>query len=399
MKSKKIVISVLVLILFAASVLFAVKSSNKTKTTSVTLSSISKKDLIQSISLTGNIEPKDKQEITLSNAQKVSEIYVTEGKEVKKGDALIKYDTSDLNYQLKKAELNYNLNLLSSKNSIEQAKINYDNAKRAYEEVNRKFTSSKELYDNGFISKDEYETSKKALDDALNQLNLAQIQLDNANSSSSKQLESIKADIENYKKKISDCIIKSNIDGKIIKIDAKLNQYPSINDKIVIYNTSSYKVKIEVSQYDAVNISLGQKANVKIKGLNKTYNGTVTKIEQFANIVNTGTSNESKVSIEITITNPDSNIKVGYEADAEIIVNEKKDVLAVNFDAIKEDSNGKKYVFTVENGKVVKKYVETGVETDFDVEIINGLKEGDKYIPNPPETLKENDIVKVLGGK
>lgn len=399
MKSKKIVISVLVVALLAVSVFFAVKSSSKTKVTSVTLSSISKKDLIQSISLTGNIEPKDKQEIALNNAQKVSEIYVTEGKEVKKGDALIKYDTSDLDYQLKKAELNYNLNVLSSKNSIEQAKINYDNAKRAYEEINRKFTSNKELYENGFISKDEYETSKKALDDALNQLNLAQIQLDNASSSSSKQLESIRADIENYKKKISDSIIKSNIDGKIIKIDAKINQYPSMNDKIVIYNTLSYKVKIEVSQYDAVNISLGQKANIKVKGLNKTYNGTVTKIEQFANIVNTGTSNESKVSIEITITNPDSNIKAGYEADAEIIINEKKDVLAVNFEAIKEDPNGKKYIFTVENGKVIKKYVETGLETDFDVEIISGLKAGDKYIANPPETLKENDTVKVLGGK
>lgn len=398
MKSKKIIITVVVLIMFAASAVFMAVSSKKPKGLSVSLSNVSKKDLLQTISMTGNIEPKDKQEITLNNSLKITEIYVTEGKEVKKGDALVKYDTSDLDYQLEKAELNYNLNVLSGKSSIEQAKISYENAQRAYEEINRKFVSNQELYNNGFISKDEYETSKKALDDAANQLNLAKIQLENANSSTAKQLELAKTDIENLKKKINDSSVKSNIDGKIIKIDAKLNQYPSLNDKIIIHNLSSYKLTLEVTQYDAVNMSLGQKANIKIKGLDKTYTGTITKIQSFANIVSSGTSNESKVTVEITITNPDNNIKDGYEADADIILNERKNALAVNFEAVKQDINGKKYVFTVENGKAVKKYIETGLETDFDVEVLSGLKEGDKYIPNPPETLKENDIVKILGG-
>ena len=58
-----------------------------------------------------------------------------------------------------------------------------------------------------------------------------------------------------------------------------------------------------------------------------------------------------------------------------------------------------KYVFTVNGNKAVKTFVETGMETDFEIEILKGIKAGDSYVKNPPATLKDGDPVKQSGGK
>ena len=59
----------------------------------------------------------------------------------------------------------------------------------------------------------------------------------------------------------------------------------------------------------------------------------------------------------------------------------------------------KSYLFVIENNALKKKYIETGIETDFDVEVLSGLEEGDHYVKNPSETLKEGTIVTVSSPK
>ncbi|HQO43884.1 MAG TPA: HlyD family efflux transporter periplasmic adaptor subunit, partial [Bacillota bacterium] len=214
------------------------------------------------------------------------------------------------------------------------------------------------------------------------------------------QVESSKADIENIKDKIEKSTIKSSINGTIVQLDAKPDQYPTVeNNTIVIYDLSKYKVTIPVSQYDAVNISLGQKSTIRVKGIDTEYKGTVSAVGDAAVITMDGANKEPKVEIEVTLDNPDDRIKVGYEADIDITLKESNDSMAVNFEAVREDEDGKKYVFTVNGNKAVKTFVETGIETDFEIEILKGLKAGDSYVKNPPATLKDGDPVKQSGGK
>ena len=271
-------------------------------------------NLSQSISVTGNIEARDKEEIILSTQQKVKKVHVSEGQEVKKNDVILSVDTTDLEYQLNKYKLNLELanrsldSLLkkgsksdkkSLENSVKQANINLSNATANYDEAKKKLEQNRPLYDIGAISKDEYDSSEKKMHDLKNQMELSQIQLSNAQD----------------------------------------------NNIIAIYDLSLYKVSVEVSQYDAVSISKGQKASIKVKGLDKVYTGTVSKIDEAAVIKLEGANKEIKVEIEITLDNSDEKVKVGYEAD-------------------------------------------------FDMQILEGLKAGDRYIKNPTEGLKDGDPVK-----
>jgi HlyD family secretion protein len=422
-KKKKIMIisAVFAALAIGAAVTFAAK---KPKAVEVNTVAATKKNLVQSISVSGYVEPKDKYEVVLNPAQKVVKVYVKEGQMVKKGDILVKLDTTDIETQLKKAQiqldiakLNLNNTLKSSskgqkkqlENSVTAAKLTLDNSQRAFEDAKRRFEANQKLYADGYISKEEYEQSKKAVSDLENQVKSAEIQLNNAKNSLAdfdvntseqaaqqrKQIELASADITALEKKLEDSIIRSTIDGVVTKLDAKENQYPTANSIVQVIDISQYKVNAEVNQYDAVLVRIGQKASIKVKGLDKKYIGTISSIGQTAEVKMNGTSQESKVKVELTIDNPDSNIKAGYEVDADINLREKPNVIAVSFDSIKQEKSGKKYIFAVESGKVVKKYITTGLETDFDVEVVQGLKDGDKYITSPPDTLKEGDLVKL----
>ena len=159
-----------------------------------------------------------------------------------------------------------------------------------------------------------------------------------------------------------------------------------------------YKLTVKVSQYDAVNLKENQEIyKLKSKGLikntkEKCKNCTNSQIEM------TGTNKETKVAIDIILDNPDENIKIGYEADAEIILDKKTNTIAVGFESVQTDIDGKKFVFIAADNIAKKRYIQTGLESDFDIEIISGLKEGETYITNPPAELKEGDIIVANGG-
>lgn len=442
---------------------------------------------MQSITATGNIQANNKFELQLSVTQKVIQIVATEGQMIKKGDVLLKFDTSDYEYQLQKANINLsiandalnklintngsstenavqqaqvnltqandalnkylNLDLATEKSTLQskvnQAKINFDTAINSYNDAVEKQIKNEELHKNGYLSDSDYGDSQKAVKDTDNSVKSLRIQLQDANkglsdfdSSSSnqianqknqvrlseialsnaknnlsdfgtntaqqietqrRQVELIKADVDNLNQKIQDSSVKSTIDGKVVEIDAKENQYPKAADKVVVEDISIYKAAADVSQYDAVNIIKGQKSNVKIKGLSKKYSGTVTDIAELAQTSTTATDKEANVNVKVSIDNKDDSIKDGYQSDAEIIINEKKDAISVSFEAIKADKNGGKYVYKVVNNKVVKKSIKTGLETDYDVEVISGLASGEKCILNPTDTLKDGETV-ISGG-
>ncbi len=444
MKNKKNFIIIATIVSLALIFTIArVAIANRGSVKAVDLATSAKKDLIQSIAVTGNIEANNKEDITISTVQKVTDVLVSEGQQVKVGDVIAKIDNTDLTYQLQKAQTNYdvtklnldmaksNLNNLinvksksskkTTENAVEQAQINLENIKRNQVDAKTSLDQNKVLFDSGIISSQEYEASVNSASDMANQVKLAEIQLENARSNLSdysidnksqinqqhnqveqlnKQLEGAKADVENINSKLSSNEIKASIDGKVVKLNIKENQYPTQENSIIsIYDLSQYKVIVNVSQYDAVQISQGQRTEVTIKGLDKTYEGTVTSIGEAAEISNTGANQEAKIKVEVTISNPDDKIKVGYEADVDIVLLEAKEAIAISFEALEKDNEGKSFIYVIQNNKAKKRYVKIGMETEFDMQVIEGLKENETYIKNPPAALKEGDKVKAAGGK
>ncbi len=430
MKGRKKLIIIAAIILIAVAVgAVRIIISGRSKVKEVEIGKVEAKDLFQVISVTGSIDSNNKEEIELPMQQKVMEVFAVEGQEVSSGDPILKIDSTDYNYQLKKYELalslaNSNFERLSDasrnndkktlENAVKQAEIGLDSSEANYNEAKRRYDRVNALYGSGAASKEEYETALKAMNDFQNQVELSTIQLGNAVNSlndfdtnrndqikdQKNQIESSMADIANIKDKIEKSTIRSSISGKIVQLKVKPNQYPTMeNNVVMIYDLSKYKVDVMVSQYDAVSVSPGQRASVKVKGIATDYKGTVTSISDAAVITMEGSNKEPKVKIEVTLDNPDDKIKAGYEADIDITLKESLNTAAVGFESVLEDEEGKRYAFAVVDGKAVKKYIKTGLETDFDIQVLEGLKAGDQYIKNPTSTLKDGEPVKQSGGK
>lgn len=86
-------------------------------------------------------------------------------------------------------------------------------------------------------------------------------------------------------------------------------------------------------------------------------------------------------------------LRLGMTGDIYVKVADKSDVLMVPYTAIGDDKDGK-YVFALEKGKAVKKYVKTGLESYDNTEIISGIKEGEAVIENNISKIKDGQKVK-----
>lgn len=428
LNKKFLILGVIAIIIILVAV-SAIKGK-KDNLTHVTVDTVSKKDLNKVATVTGNVEANYRNDIVLNPSLKVVKINVKEGEMVKKDDVLAELDSKDLKIQLEKAELNLknakdtlaqlqgaeveNQKKIAS-NSLLQAKLTLDNAKNTYTDLSKKLSQNKKLFEGGYISQNEYDASVKAtkeaengvkngeaaLKNAENSLSGIDISTNNKITSQSNQIAVIQSDIKSINDKIEDCYIKANVSGKIVRMDAKENQNPVTGDRIVIDDVSKYKVTADINQYDAVDVKKGQKVNIKLKGVDKGYKGKIEQVGELAEskMKQSGSSmdEEQKINIKITIDNSDKKVKPGYEADLEIILDERKSSLAVGFDSIRQDKKeGKKYLYVVDKNNVVKKKeINIGLETEYDVQVLSGLKEGEKYVVNPPENLKDGEKVKI----
>jgi len=99
--------------------------------------------------------------------------------------------------------------------------------------------------------------------------------------------------------------------------------------------------------------------------------------------------------IKIEASNPDFLLKSGMFVRADIIVQEKADVIVIPKDIILE-RRGRKTVYIVQRGIALERRLELGIETRDTVEVTEGLNPDDSLIIEGFETLRNRSRVKVL---
>lgn len=390
-------ISIVLLLGLAAIIGFT--QITKPKAAEAEMAVLEKRNLSKSISVTGSIDSDAIYEAVLSSSQKVVKLYKKAGDSVQAGDTLVVLATEDLEYQLNKARLSLETLNISRENAEAQAAIKLSTAKDSYALAETSYQNIKMLYDKGAAAKDDFDTAANALSLAENQVKSAELQYNNLllHSSSSdvqKQLERLNLEIENLNRKIAESTVKTTVSGTLTLLEARENQYPSRSSqgRVQVMDLSRLLVKADVSQYDAVLLSPGQKVSIKVKGLGKQLTGKVRSISDTATTSSSGSNTEPKYEVQISMTDPANDIRAGYDVDADIFVEEKSDSPAASRRAVQKE-DGQTFVFVVEGGKAVKKYIKTGLETDRYVEILDGLSVGEPYIAAPPDDLKEGDRV------
>jgi HlyD family secretion protein len=146
----------------------------------------------------------------------------------------------------------------------------------------------------------------------------------------------------------------------------------------------------KVDEADIAKITTNQAAAVLLEAYpGKTFNGTVVKV------ADTATTNEAgATAFEVTIqmNASDINLKLGMTGTSDVTIATKKSAAVVPIEAI-VDKKGKKYIFKVVDGKAVLTEVTLGLANENNVEVIDGVKMGDKVVVKGTEKLKDGQGV------
>lgn len=390
---KKKVIAIIIAVVVVGGV-FGLNRINKARNqgSAVKTSEVTQGDLQVYLSSTALVKSQEVKDYYGAQA-KVTKVNVKVGDTVKKGDVLVTYDQQDLNTQVKQAEIQYNnallqkQDLVNQNNDIKNKIAEYD---KEIKEVNNQIEKAQnDPFDIDLLptlnsKKESLEKSKSALtpisdtklQQADNSINSAKLTLDNANSNLSKGVSSITADI----------------DGVVTALNVAEGAMGTIQQAAVtVQNVANLKVTLSLSRYDAAKVTIGQDAVIKNNG--KEYKGKVSYISPTAEVAKTSTSGEANLSVDINITDVNPELKIGFEADVDILLNEAKNVIKVPTESLKTDKTGKSVIYIVEDNKAVEKEVTKGIQSDTEVQV-EGVTTGAKVILNPTDTIKDGTLVK-----
>ena len=406
-KKKKIIIITLGLIILIGIVGWKVAIKNKKPIQTMVQTTPIKKGNIEShIQATGKIFSMDKRDVVSDVEEKIEKMFVQKGDKVEKGQVLMKLEETNIQYKIKDAELRLsmeeeNLKQLQKEGNTE-LEINLSNAKIKYEDAKKMYERNKSLYEESAISKTDFEKSENDMKELYNDYLLAEERLKNSNHENeiiiqNQKVELAKLEAAKLEKDLMKYTIKSPITGTIV--DTNISESGIIESHVTlmsIQDIDHLEVVVDMNEYDASKIKVGDP--VKITGDSfekKVYEGKVKYVGSIAKQIDGSEGKESVVEIKVDIENNDEFLKPGFSAKLDILTEKKDDVLTVPYEAICTQKNGDKIIFTVKDGKVKEHKINTGIESDFSLEIIGDVKEKDEVILNPTEEIKDGDQVMV----
>ena len=199
---------------------------------------------------------------------------------------------------------------------------------------------------------------------------------------------SIYAQIESIDKSLRDAVVTAPIAGTVTACNVKASEVlSSAAIPVTITDTSKLKINVNVSQRIINSVHVGDSVTVKTETLSSTIAGTVTTVNAAAN-------SNGTYEVEIQIANASDRIKPGMFAEVTFVNEKGSSCIVVDRDTV-ITKNGETYVFVDENGKAVKKIVETGIDDGKKIQITKGISVGDVIIVKGQNYVSEGDELSV----
>lgn len=416
-KTVKIILGVVVLLLLLLVVgksmgMFGKKGNFK----QVTTKNVSLKEIIETVSATGKIQPEVEVKISSEVSGEILELPFKEGQQVKKGDLLVRVNPDLVQSALERSQASYQ----NVKAGLSQADATLKQAKADYQR-------NKSLFEKGVISRSDWDRAIASYETALAGKNSAYY-----------SVQSAAATVSEARDNLSRTTIYAPMSGTISLLNVELGervvgtQQMAGTEILRVANLNNMEVEVDVNENDIVKVAIGDTSIVEVDAyLKKEFKGIVTEIANSAAgtlAVDQVTNFKVKVRIleesysDLTEGKPEnySPFRPGMTATVDIITNKRPDAVSVPISAIviKTDTSSTKRaygekpspktttpesdekfecVFVNEKGKAKLRVVKTGIQDDTNIEITSGLKEGDQIITGPynmvSKTLKPGDAI------
>jgi len=335
----------------------------------VEVADVSVDTIFNEVSFSGKVYP-DKDLMVLPKVPgKVTAVNVVVGQNVKKGDILFTLDKEDVEKQVEQARV-----------ALNGAKTSYELNKEKIENAKENFERTKKLYEEGAVSQSQFEQAQLAASDKS--LEAAQIQVNQAQLAYDQAIDAL-----------NNLTVTAPSDGIVSSVNIEVGEMASnAQPAITIVDVNKIFVQINVPENIINEIKTEQEVSVIIESVSKEpIAGKIDSINPAAD------ARTQLYPVKIYIQNPNDMIKPGMFAKVKLNTDKRDNVLVINSEAVLQ-KNGEKVVYVIENDKAVEKIVATGLDTGSFVEIVNGLKNGEKIIVKGQDFVEDGTTVKVVRG-
>ncbi len=331
-----------------------IKKNNKPQKAYET-EAVEKIDIVNQVIVTGKVIPEDEIEIKPQISGIIEKVYLEEGALVKAGDLIAK------------------IKIVPNEQSLNQAKGRVRNADVALRNVEIEYNRNKSLFDKGVISSQDFNSLQLQFDQAKLELQNAQsdyqiIRKGSAGGSSSANTN-----------------IRATVSGTVLEIPVEegnqVIQSNNFNDGTTIATIADMSKMIfegEVDEAEVGKLKLGMPLDISLGALEKAKFDAKLKF-----IAPKGTEEEGAVQFKIEgdlVMTDTLYVRAGYSANAAIVLEEKKDVLAIKEALLQFDKETEKPFVEIEtaDNEFERKDLELGISDGIFVEIISGLEENTK---------------------
>ncbi|MHB8800059.1 MAG: efflux RND transporter periplasmic adaptor subunit [Thermoanaerobaculia bacterium] len=398
---------VVVLVIFAS---VAGKDRNLTR---VTTAKVGKADLVSTVSCSGRVQAKTKVEISSQVMGQIVNLAVEEGDVVKKGDFLLQIDKAQ--YDASTRAQQANLEALFAQRESDRATV--EQAKRDYERERKNFEAK-------ITSEQVMQRARLQLDAAAASVNATE-----------RRIEQARAQLLGSRDSLGKTTLVAPMNGIVTARPVEQGENAVVGTMnnpgtvlLTISDMSVVEAEMEVDETDIPNVKLGQKAKMTLDAWpDRKFEGVVTEIGG-SPITRSALGTDATAvnfKVKVQLKDPPAAIRPGFSVSGEIETDKRPGALAIPIPALvvaeeaslKRMEKGKKPAPTptpsasgdekkdvegvfvlAKDGKVEFRKVKTGITAELQLEVVEGLKEGEEIVSGPFRALRAlriGDRVKV----
>jgi RND family efflux transporter MFP subunit len=337
----------------------------------VELGTVTRGNVAAHLTVVGNLIGLQTIDIAPRTAGRLLSVSVQLGDAVRRGQVLAKVEDREIAEQVRQAEA-----------SLEVAKATIRQREADLNVATVNFDRSKNLFARQLLA-------KQALDDAESRYLAAVAQLD----LSKAQLNQTEARLQELQFNLQNTVVASPVDGFVGRRNVDPGAMVGTNTAIAsVVEISRLKLVVNVVERDLRMVNAGDLGVVEVDAYpGERFNGRVARV---APVLDPATRT---ASIEIEIPNGDYRLKPGMYARVSLTVDERKDVLLAPKEAVIDFENQRGVWMPTEDRRAAFKPVRLGIEGTDRVEILEGLREGDRFVVVGAAAVRNNDQLVIAG--
>jgi HlyD family secretion protein len=406
-KILKILIGVVVLLIILAIIGKKAGWFGKAVTVKVAVEYAEKRQITETITANGKIQPEKEVKITPDVSGEIVELTVKEGDHVEKGQLLLRIKP-DIYISQKDRSLA----------AISAARARLAQAEAQFTQAELSFKRTKQLYEEQTISKSEFEQSEASY-------NVAKSEVDAAKFSVVSSEASVKEANENLIKTSIYSPMTGTVSMLLVEAGERVagTNLMSGTEIMRIADLSRMEAQVEVNENDIVRVNLGDTASIEVDAyLDEKFKGVVTEIANSAKTTGVSADQVTNFDVKIFVL-PQSYAKLtangiinpfrpGLSTTVDIQTETRKGIITVPIQSVTtridttktatkvSEEEIRTLVFVTDGKYAFAKDVKTGIQDNNYIEIISGVKDSSRVISSPfsaiSKKLSDSTLIEIV---